>query len=130
MPEKYNTISQLITGVFESLNAIVTDTASIQAVIEEVNNIVTNIASAIEEQSVTTREITRHLSESNDQVSRNNVSMQSVKNAAAVVAEDSQATRDLSTDIMNISSRLKNSSQYMREMSDRISDLVKRFDIK
>lgn len=122
-------ISGKIAGVQATTEESVSAIESIVEVISEINEIVSTVATAIEEQSATTQEISNNVSQAAVGVEEVN---ENVNQASAVVGEVNQ---DISQ--MNMSAgemkegavQVKSKSDKLSELSNSLKEMVDRFTI-
>lgn len=100
-------ISTKITGIQNITNDAVQAINQIAEVIAQINEIQSTIASAVEEQSATTRNITSYISEAAKGAAEIADSIGSVAKATEVGAQGTQAALNASNDLMGLSRSLK-----------------------
>ncbi len=120
-------IRRRIEGVQGSATTGIEEIAGIGNVIAEVNDLVSSIAVAIEEQSAATKEIARNISEAN----------QGVKDANLRVAESSQVSREIARDIAGVNqvagelsaagTRVRASAEKLSQLTVELSSVIKGF---
>ncbi len=118
-----------IAGVRTSTDGTVCEIEQISNVINEVNEIVSTIATAVEEQSVTTREIAGNVSQA----------AQGIQEVTENVAQSSVVTGEIAKDIVNVnqaandmsesSSNVSVSSNELSLMAAQLNDMVRRFKV-
>lgn len=110
-------IKKKISGIQNTTKETVSSIESISKVIHDVNDIVATIATAVEEQSATTKEIAGNII----QVSRE------INNASERVSISSQVSSEISDDISEVSLSANNMSQNTTQMkgsADKLSSLA------
>lgn len=107
-------ISRKIEAIQTDSRGVVAAISEIGAIINQINDIQATIASAVEEQTVTTREIGRNLSEAatgTTEIARNIQGVaDAARNTSAGATQTQSAARDLAqmaTDLINLVSRFK-----------------------
>jgi len=122
-------INEKISGVQATTAESVTAIESIVTVINDINDIVTSVATAVEEQSVTTREISNNVSQAAEGVQEIN---ENVNQTSAVAGE---VTRDIAevsqaAEEMNTGSRQVNiSAVELSKLAETLNEMVGRFKI-
>jgi len=98
-------------------------------VINDINGIMTTVATAIEEQSATTQEISNNLAQAASGVNEANDNMTQISKATAEVTRNiAQVNQD--TDQMNIgSSQVNDSAQQLSKLAAELNDMLGRFKI-
>ncbi|VFQ44664.1 methyl-accepting chemotaxis protein [Desulfoluna butyratoxydans] len=138
-----NEIKELARQTFDAIEEIKGKTQAIQSstdstisqihqvsnVVGEVNNIVSTIAAAIEEQTATTREIADNVS----QASRGTLEVtENVAQASTVATEIARDIADVNMEanaISTQSSEVSHNSQRLKEMAEKLQDLVSAFKL-
>ncbi len=122
-------IKNQIEGVQGSTRETVTDIGEISDVIGRVDEFVSTIATAVEEQSVTTRDIADNIAQASTGVQEVNTNVaQSTEVTASItrdIAEVSQASNEMSTS----SSQVNVSAQELSKLSENLKQLVDQFKI-
>jgi len=122
-------IRQKIEGIQKSARGTIEEIQQIREVINDVNEIVTSIATTVEEQSVTTREISSNVSEANigiKEVTENVAQSSTVSNE---VASDISDVNMLSGEIYDSSSQVNKKSEELKLLADQLTQLVSKFTI-
>ncbi len=122
-------IGGIILNVQESIGLAIGDIEEIQKVIHRVNEIVMNISAAIEEQTITTKEIAKNIGQIS--VCINNAAKDIVKLDAVFdhVKDDAVETSRLSSEVSNGSGLIKASTDELARVSLRLQGLINRFKI-
>ncbi|MCP4115872.1 MAG: HAMP domain-containing protein [Desulfobacteraceae bacterium] len=127
--EATSEINEKISGVQTTTEESVTAIVSIVQVITEINEIVTMVASAIEEQSATTQEVANNVSHAAAGVNEVN---ENVSHTSAVagevtrnIAEVNQATEEISSG----SSQVKTSALELSRLAENLNVIVGQFKI-
>jgi methyl-accepting chemotaxis protein len=122
-------IRRKIEGIQKSASGTVEEIQQITSVINDVNEIVTSIATTVEEQSVTTREISSNVREANigiKEVTENVAQSSTVSNE---VASDIADVNQLSGEISNSSTQVNNKAEELKLLADQLTQLVSKFTI-
>ena len=122
-------IREKIDGIQTSTTGAAQDIGQVSQVIGEVNEIVAAIAAAVEEQSVTSREIARNVLEAS----------QGVEEVKDNVAQSSQVSGEVARDISDVSqtanlmaassSQLRLSSGDLAQLAGQLEEMVQRFKV-
>ncbi|MCG8563830.1 MAG: methyl-accepting chemotaxis protein [Desulfobacterales bacterium] len=109
----------------ESVDAI----ESIVGIIGEINEIVTSVATAIEEQSVTTREISSNVSQAASGVGEVNESVSQTSAVAGEVTRDISQVSDAAEEMNQGSSQINVSAIELSKLAEELSRMVGQFKI-
>jgi methyl-accepting chemotaxis protein len=123
-------IRDRIGSIQNSTSSTVTEIQQVTAVINEVNEIVSTIASAIEEQSIATKEITNNVTQASS----------GIQEVAENVAQSSAVSYEISKDVVEVknaaednasaSSQVHLSSEELSGLSDKLKEMVGRFKLQ
>jgi methyl-accepting chemotaxis protein len=118
-----------IAGVQSATAGGIAEIGKISQVIKEVNSIVTSIAAAIEEQSITTRDIAKNIGQAS----------LGVNDANMRVSETSQRSREIATDIISVdrsagetaagSGQVREKAAELSNVADELRAAVGRFTV-
>jgi methyl-accepting chemotaxis protein len=122
-------IRQKIDGVQSSTGDTVGQIKRICEVIDEVNNIVSTIATAVEEQSVATREIANNVSQAAQGIQEVNVNVAQSSSVAGGISKEIVGVNASADEIANSSSQVNISAQDLHKLSDRLQQIVTQFKI-
>ncbi|NUQ65025.1 MAG: methyl-accepting chemotaxis protein [Pirellulales bacterium] len=122
-------IRKRIEGIQGSAGQAVTSVSEISRIIEHVNEVSRTIASAVEEQSITTKEIARNVADSST----------AAATVARGVAESASASREISRTIVGVDQaarqaaegavQTQTSSQELSKMAEQFRALVGQFNV-
>jgi len=110
-------IREKIEGIQGSTDGTVTEIENISNVINNVNDVVSTIASAVEEQSLTTRDIATNVAQAS----------QGIQDVNKNVAQSSTVSRDIATDISEVNqeaSEMSNSGSQVNLSATDLSSLA------
>jgi methyl-accepting chemotaxis protein len=122
-------ISNSVTDIQESTSNTVMVITENSKVINEVNEIVSTIASAVEEQSVTTKEIASNVAQASKGLEEVNQNVSQSSEVSEEIARDISEVNQSSGDISNSSSQVKLSAEELRKLSEKLNVLVGRFKV-
>ncbi|WP_245619964.1 methyl-accepting chemotaxis protein [Desulfobacter vibrioformis] len=117
-------INERITSVQSTTTESVAAIESIVTVINEINEIVASVAAAVEEQAVTTREISENVNQAAVGVQEVNEKVNQTSSVATEVGQDiarvSQATAEMSTGSTQVNDRAKDLSRLAEDLNEMI----------
>ena len=93
------------------------------------NDIVTSIAAAVEEQSLTTREISENVSEASGVIQNVNENVVRSTTYAVEITSDICDVSETSEGIFQSTSSLKESSDELAELADELKTLIEKFKV-
>lgn len=120
-----NKISSVQGNISESVGAI----EKIVNIIGDINEIVTTVATAVEEQSVTSQEISKNINEAAHGVHEVNDNMNQITAATAEVAQDVTLVNEAASQTTTDCVQIKNSSQDLEDLSTELKEMVSTFKI-
>jgi methyl-accepting chemotaxis protein len=127
--EATNDIGNKIAEVQVTTSESVTAIEAIVDVINEINEVVTTVATSLEEQASTTQEISNNVSQAASGVQEVNENINQASSATrdvtTEIADVSQATKDISSG----SSQVNQSAWELSKLSETLGDMVKKFKI-
>ncbi len=122
-------IKQKITGIQNSTQGTVNAAGVIKTIIDDVNEMVISIASAVEEQAVTAKDIASNVSQAAQGITEVTENMTQGKNASVAVASDIVEVTQASNEILNNSSQLKLSASELSHLSEKLAQMVTKFKV-
>jgi len=122
-------IKNKIQGIQLSTNATVSEIEQILKVINKVNDIVGTIATAVEEQSVTTREIAMNVAQAAQGIDDVNKNVAESSHVASTIAEEISAVDHSATKVSEESSQAKIGANNLSDMAEQLEQVVDRFKI-
>jgi methyl-accepting chemotaxis protein len=123
-------IKDRINKIQSSTSGAVTQVEGISKVINDVNEIVSTIATAVEEQSVTTREIAGNVSQASGGIQEVSENIAQLSTVAGEIARDIADVNQASNDMSNSSSHVDMRSQELSKLAAQLKDMVNRFKLK
>jgi methyl-accepting chemotaxis protein len=118
-------IGEVQTTTTESVEAI----KSIVEIIDDINSIVTSVASAIEEQSVTTQEISNNVSQAATGIQEVNENVNQTSTVAAEVTEDVHQVSQAAGEIMAGTKQINESALELSKLAENLNEMVGRFKL-
>jgi methyl-accepting chemotaxis protein len=123
-------IKDRINKIQASTSGAVTQVEGISKVINDVNEIVSTIATAVEEQSVTTREIAGNVSQASGGIQEVSENIAQLSTVADEIARDISDVNQSSNDMSNSSSHVDMSSQELSRLAVQLKNMVGKFKLK
>ncbi len=123
-------IKEKIKGIQDSSDKTISDIELIAKVITDINNIVTTIASAVEEQSATTKEISGNVAHANDGLKEVNINVSQSTDVSKGIAIDIGEVNRSVNDMSNSSTKLRSEAGELSNLAENLNELVKKFKIK
>ena len=122
-------IKNRVEGIQSNTDGTVNQINDVSEVVNEINTIVATIASAVEEQSATTREIVGNVSQASVGLSEVNENVAQSSQVSGEIARDiSEVTRS-STDISSSCKEVNVSSEALAALADKLNQMVKKFKV-
>ncbi len=122
-------IKQKIDGIQNSTAMTVEGIDNIIRVIEEINSIVSTIATAVEEQSVTTREIAANVGQASQGIQGTNNEIAYSSSAAISIADEISNVDQSAGEISQTSSKVNRSAEELKELAEKLSQMVGKFKV-
>jgi len=123
-------IKDRINKIQASTSGAVTQVEGISKVIHDVNDIVTTIATAVEEQSVTTKEIATNVSQASGGIQEVSENIAQLSTVASEIARDISDVNQASNDMSNSSSHVDLRSQELSKLALQLKDMVGKFKLR
>ena len=122
-------IKQQIEGIQASTQGSITEINSIASVVSEVNSLVATIATAVEEQSVTTQEIAGNVARASEGVDEVNNTIGETTHVANSITADIAEVTKTADEMTNASSKVSSSSQELSQLAEELNRMVKQFKV-
>ncbi len=119
-----------ITGIQNATGSAVSDIDKIVRVIREVNDIVSTIAAAIEEQSAVTREVAGNIAQASQGVQDANTRSAEMSVVSGEIARDIGLVDSITGEIRSGGEKVQASAQTLANLAAELKGLVGRFKIK
>ncbi len=127
--EATSEISGKISGVQSTTGEAVAAIESIVKIIKVINDIVTAVATAVEEQSATTKEISNNVSQAATGVQEVNTNVNHASVVVGNVTKDISEVSQSAADVMTGSSQINESAQVLSKLSETLRQKVQQFKI-
>ena len=118
-------IGEVQSSTTESVDAI----KSIVEIIDDINTIVSSVATAIEEQSATTQEISTNVSQAATGVQEVNENVNQTSTVAAEVTEDVHQVSQSAEEITAGSKHINDSAEELSKLAENLNEMVGRFKL-
>jgi methyl-accepting chemotaxis protein len=122
-------ISRKIDITRQSTAATAKEITEITAVIDDINEIVAQIASAVEEQSVTTQEVTENLSQAFTGIGEVNTNMSHGATAAGEIARDITNVNSAAAEISITASQVNTSAGELSDLAGKLNKIMGTFKV-
>jgi methyl-accepting chemotaxis protein len=122
-------IKQQIDGIQNSTGSTIKSIAEIGQVISNVNETVNTIATAVEEQSVSTREIADNISQVSMGTSEVNENVAQSSSVASEITEAITEVNQASTEMSSSSKQINTSAAELSQLAERLNEMVRRFKV-
>lgn len=127
--EATNDIRTKINGIQTATGSAVSDIGHIVKVISDVNEIVTTIAAAIEEQSAVTREVATNINQATTGVQDASVRASEMSGVSRDIAQDITAVDGITGDIRSGGEQVEASAEELSRLAEQLKELVGQFKI-
>jgi len=118
-----------IGAIQGSTDATVTEIGQILKVINDVNDIVSTIATAVEEQSVTTKEIAQNVVQASQGIQEVNENVAQSSSVAGEIAKDITDVNQASGEMSSSSSQMNMSAEALAKLSETLNEMVGKFRV-
>ena len=122
-------IKEKIEGIQNSTSGAVSEIAKILTVINDVDTIVTTIASSVEEQSVTTREIASNVSQASSGIQEVNEKVAHSSTVSKEIAADITDVNRSAGEMANSSSQMSLNSGELSRLAGQLKEMVQKFKL-
>ncbi|MCB9481315.1 MAG: methyl-accepting chemotaxis protein [Desulfobacteraceae bacterium] len=122
-------IAEKIKNIQESTDITVSDINEIGSTIKDIDSFVTSISAAIEEQSVTTREIAESVNQTSIKIASVSEKVMDNSGAASQITDEITEVTDINIKLEQGSLVVRTSSQELEELAQKVRGLVSQFKI-
>ncbi|MGE4559819.1 MAG: methyl-accepting chemotaxis protein [Desulfobulbus sp.] len=122
-------IKNKIHGIQQATGVTVKEINEISAVIADVDQIVATIASAVEEQSATTKEIASNVNQASQGINEVNENVAQSSSVSTEIASDIATVNESANEINSASNQVKVSAEALSGVADRLMNMVSQFKI-
>lgn len=127
--EANNEISDKIIGVQTTTSDAVAAIQSILSIIKEINDMVTTVAAAVEEQSATTREITVNVSQAAAGVQEINENINHTTAVAENVTQSIDEVSEAAEETSAGSEQVNTSARELSKLAETLGEMIRRFKV-
>jgi methyl-accepting chemotaxis protein len=122
-------ISQKISGIQDTTQESVGAIGQITKVIDDINEIVVSMATAIEEQAATTQEISNNVSQAASGIQEVNENVSQSSSVASDVTRDISGVSQAADDIKGGGQEVSNNARDLSELAQNLDEVVSRFKL-
>ena len=122
-------IRSKIEGIQNSTDGTVAQIEQITTVIKDVNEIVAIIATAVEEQSVTTKEIANNIIQASQGIAEVTENVAQSSTVSSEIARDITDVNQASSEMSESSSQVNISAENLSELADQLKKMVVKFKV-
>ena len=122
-------ISGKIIGIQNTTTSTVSEIEQIVQVINDINDIVTTIASAVEEQSTSTKEIATSVSQAAQGIQEVNENVVQSSGVAGTIAQDISEVNQASQEMASGSSQVNMSAKDLSKLSEQLNEMIGKFKV-
>lgn len=123
-------IKSRIDGIQTSTAGTVAEIQEISKVIHDVNEIVSTIAAAVEEQSVTTRDIVENISQASQGVQEVNQNISQSSHVSSGIARDIGNVNQSNRELSNASAQVLASSKELSGLAEQLNRMIRQFHLE
>ena len=118
-----------IDGIQGSTAGTVKEIEGVSKVINDVNEIVSTIATAVEEQSVTTKEIAGNVAQASEGIKEVTENVSKSSTVAGEIAKDISEVNQAATEMSNSSSKVNMSAEELSKLAEHLKGMVNKFKV-
>jgi len=122
-------IKEKIQGIQSSTDETVSEVGNISEVIAQVNEIVTTIAAAIEEQSVAATEVAENVHQASTGIDEVNENVTQSSQVSTEIAKDIAQVNSVTEDMSKRSSKMKENTGDLTNLSTTLKDMISVFKV-
>jgi len=127
--EASNEIKERVTGIQTSTDGTISEIAAITKVVGEINEIVSTIAAAVEEQSATTGEIAENVAQASIGISEVNENIAQGAAASQGVTQDVAEVTDAAGQIADSSNQVRKKAEGLSGLAHTLSEMMAKFKV-
>ena len=118
-----------IEGIQESTTLTVEEIKQISSIINDVNDIVATIATAVEEQAVTTEEIAGNVAQASQGIGEVNENVAQSSSVSAEIAKDISDVSQAGKEVSSGSEQINLSAEQLSTLAEQLNEMVSRFKV-
>jgi methyl-accepting chemotaxis protein len=127
--EATDEIRNRIQGIQDSISGTITDIEQVPKVINDVDEIVSTIATAVEEQSTTTREIATNVAQASQGIQEVTENVTQSSNVTGEIAGEVSEVNRATGEMANSSSQINMSANELSKVADQLKSMVGQFKV-
>ena len=127
--ESTDEIRKQIEGIQQSISVAISDIEQVPDVIDRVNEIVSTIATSVEEQSATTQEIANNVAQASKGIQEVTENVNQSSSVSVEIAKDLTEVNQAAGDMANSSSQVNLSAQDLSTLAEQLTDLAGQFKV-
>ncbi|MFC1504550.1 methyl-accepting chemotaxis protein [Spirochaetota bacterium] len=128
--ESINNIKQIIISMQKATDGTIKEIGDIVNTTNDINSIVLNSANAIEEQSITTKEISENIVNAAEGVKNITGNITDIAKSSNNIADDVSTLNGLNNNIKNESLKIKSSSSILTDLAGSLKKIIDTFHIQ
>ncbi len=118
-----------INGIQESTDATVVEIKEITKVINDVNEIIATIATAVEQQTAATQEISNNISQASQGIAEVNENVAQSSTVAGEITREIAMVNDSAKEMNDSSSQVRESARELSALAENLHEMVGRFKV-
>ena len=118
-----------IDGIQSSTSSTVSDIEEITTIINDVNEIVSTIAAAVQEQSISTREVSSNVAQAAQGIQEVNSNVAQSTVVSSGIAEDISEVNQASNEMSSSSSQVQQSASELSLLAEQLKQMVDQFQV-
>ena len=122
-------IKKQIDGIQTSTGSTVDSIEQIRHVMDNVNEVVSTIATAVEEQSVSTQEIANNITQVSSGIAEVNENVAQSSKVSGEITESIAEVNQASSEMANSSSQVRLSAEELSQLAEQLNGMVGRFKV-
>ncbi|MFP4085064.1 MAG: methyl-accepting chemotaxis protein [Desulfonatronovibrio sp.] len=122
-------IKEKIEGIQDATGMTVTEIQEISQIINDIDSIIATIAAAVEEQSVTTRDIAENVGQAATGIQEVNENVAQSSTVAQEVAQDITEVSSNATEMSNSGAQVRQSSDELSRLAEKLKELMAKFKL-
>jgi methyl-accepting chemotaxis protein len=122
-------IKKRVEGIQTNTEGTVSEINDVSQVVNEINVIVATIATAVEEQSATTREIVSNVSQASAGLSEVNENVAQSSQVSSEIAREISDVTEAANDISTSCKEVNTSSEQLAALAEKLNQMVKQFKV-
>lgn len=122
-------INEKVNGIQNATTNSIDNIEKINSIINDVNDLVTSIAAAIEEQTVTSQEISNNVTQLSAGVSETSENLSGSSAAVTEISNETDAVNQSVTELAESGVRLSENAEKLSSLSDELKELMSAFKV-